>query len=80
MPSEIESTGKNKSEMLFEGYLRSYGYARPDFEPAIVGTPRRPDYLLAWNGQEVLFEVKKFRGTAEDFASRGGSFDPYPTR
>ena len=68
MPSEIEHTGKNKSEMLFEGYLRSYGYAHPDFEPTIEGTPRRPDYRLVWNGQELLFEVKEFRGIAQDFA------------
>ena len=81
MPSEIEHTGKNKSEMLFEGYLRSYGYAHPDFEPTIEGTPRRPDYRLVWNGHELLFEVKEFRGTAKAFASKGGSFgsfDPYP--
>jgi hypothetical protein len=80
-PVAIASLGvpqKNQSEMLLEGYLRSHGYADFDFEPEIPGTTRRPDYRLRWHGGEVLLEVKEFRGTAEDFTSGFGVFDPYP--
>lgn len=69
---------KNKSEMLFEGYLRSHGYTDFDFEPEITGTTKRPDYRLRWRGDEVLLEVKEFRGTEDDFKAGAGFFDPYP--
>lgn len=69
---------KNKSEMLLEGYLRGQGHNDFDFEPAIPGTTRRPDYRLRWQGGDVLLEVKEFRGTAEDFHAGFGVFDPYP--
>ena len=73
MPTEPSL--KNKSEMLFEGYLRSHGHEEFPFEPEIPGTSKRPDYRLLWNRQEILFEVKEFRGTREDFASGGGFFN-----
>jgi len=78
MVFEVELPRKNKSEMLFEGYLRSHGHPDFAFEPEIPGTSRRPDYRLSWNGQEILFEVKEFRGEADDFKAGFGSFDPYP--
>ena len=68
---------KNKSEMLLEGYLRARGHNDFDFEPAILGTSRRPDYRLRWEGGDVLLEVKEFRGTPEAFHAGFGYFDPY---
>jgi hypothetical protein len=73
-----ETSVKNKSELLLEGYLRCHGYTDFDFEPEIPGTTRRPDYRLRWAGGEVLLEVKEFRAEPDDFKSRGGFFDPYP--
>ena len=69
---------KTKSELLFEGYPRAHGYTNFDFEPEMPGTTKRPDYRLAAGGQNVLFEIKEFRGTPGDFSSRGGFFNPYP--
>jgi hypothetical protein len=33
---------------------------------------------VAAGGQNVLLEIKEFRGTPEDFSSGSGFFDPYP--
>ena len=74
----IEPSRKNKSEMLFEGYLRSHGYTDFAFEPEIPGTLKRPDYRLSWNAQEIMLEVKEFRGEADDFEGGFSYFDPYP--
>jgi hypothetical protein len=70
---------KNKSEMLLEGYLRSHGYSDFDFEPDI---PARQGVLTTDSvGKVARFASKsKSRGTAEDFKSGFGSFDPYPRR
>jgi hypothetical protein len=68
---------KNKSEMLLEGYLRSYGCSDFDFEPEIPGTSKRPDYRLRWGGGEILLEVKEFRAEPNDLKPGGGFFDPY---
>ena len=69
---------KNKSELLFEGYLRHHGFRDVDFEPDIQGTSRRPDYRLRSADAEILFEVKEFRADSDDFRSGSGVFDPYP--
>jgi hypothetical protein len=34
-------------------------------------TLKRPDYTLVFRGQELLFEVKEFRATPEDFRTGG---------
>ena len=69
---------KNKSEILFEAYLRSQGHTDCAFEPELQGTSKRPDYRLSWSEQDILFEVKEFRAAADDFGSGFGFFDPYP--
>ena len=76
MAQEVKPALKNKSEILFEAYLRSQGHTDCAFEPEIQGTSRRPDYRLSWSEQDILFEVKEFRAAADDFGS--GFFDPYP--
>jgi hypothetical protein len=68
---------KNKSELLLEGYLRGHGYREFEFEPEMVGSTRRPDYLLRAAEAEVLLEVKEFRTDPREQLS-SGFFDPYP--
>jgi hypothetical protein len=69
---------KNKSEILFEGYLRANGHLDFDFEKEIPGSPQRPDYTLHLDGAEILFEVKEFQAEPGDFTAGFGAFDPYP--
>ena len=76
MAQEVKPALKNKSEILFEAYLRSQGHTDCAFEPEIQGTSRRPDYRLSWSEhrlswseQDILFEVKEFRAAADDFGS-----------
>ena len=78
MAKKAKPALKNKSEILFEAYLRSQGYTDCAFEPEIQGTSRRPDYRLSWSGQDILVEVKEFRAEADDFGRGFGFFDPYP--
>ena len=75
---QVKPALKNKSEMLFEAYLRSQGYVDFAFEPEISGTSKRPDYRLSSNGHEILLEVKEFRAEADDFRPGFRGFDPYP--
>ena len=72
MAQEVKPALKNKSELLFEAYLRSQGHTDFAFEPEIQGTSRRPDYRLSWSEQDILFEVKEFRAEANDFGSDFG--------
>ena len=78
MAQAVKPALKNKSEILFEAYLRSQGHTDCAFEPEIEGTSRHPDYRLSWSEQDILFEVKEFRAAADDFGSGFGFFDPYP--
>jgi len=68
---------KTASEMLFEEYLQSKGFGYFQFQKQMPGTLKRPDYSLNFRGQEILFEVKEFVGTDDDFKPRGGAYDPY---
>lgn len=68
---------KNKSETLFEAYLRANGYFDFDYEKEIQGSAQRPDYTLRFNGAEILFEVKEFQATPGDFTPGFDYFDPY---
>ena len=77
MAQEVKPVLKNKSEILFEAYLRSQGHTDFAFEPELQGTSKRPDYQLSWSKQDILFEVKEFRAKADDFGSGFGFFDPY---
>ena len=78
MAQEVKPAFKNKSEILFEAYLRSQGHTDFAFEPKMQGTSRRPDYRLSWSEQDILFEVKEFQAKADDFGPGFGVFDPYP--
>ena len=69
---------KNKSELLFEQYLAMSGLSDWDFQKEFVGRTRHPDYSVCLaDGREIIFEVKEFRATLEDFQSGGGAYDPY---
>lgn len=69
---------KNESELLFEAHLRASGLPDFVFEMELPGTSRLPDYAVPWNDSFLLFEVKEFRGDADDFRSGSGFYDPYP--
>jgi hypothetical protein len=68
---------KNASEMLFEEYLQSKGFGHFQFQKQMPGTLKRPDYSLNFRGREILFEVKEFVGTDDDFRPGGRAYDPY---
>ena len=71
------------SEQIFEGYLEINGYPKPEYEPALPQTSRRPDYRVTFGSNQLLFEVKEFSFSKEDSARfsgpgiRGGAYDPY---
>ena len=66
---------KTTSEELFERYLDSQGLAF-EFEKQHEGKSRRPDYKIAIEGKDYLFEVKEFE--PGDFPRGFSQFDPYP--
>jgi len=68
---------KTVSERLFEEYLQSKGFGYFQFQKQMPGTLKRPDYSLNFRGQEILFEVKEFVGTDDDFKPGGRAYDPY---
>jgi hypothetical protein len=77
--SERRPPSKNKSELLFEQYLAMSGLSDFEFEKEFAGRSQRPDYAVRLaDGTEVLFEVKEFRTTTDDFLpGGGGAYDPY---
>src|SRR5712691_12231382 len=68
---------KNESETLFEQYLEAQGLGHFQYEPTISGTSRRPDYVIRYRGEIILFDVKQFEATTDDFKATSGSYDPY---
>ncbi len=68
---------KTVSEFLFEEYLQSNGLGYFQFEKELPGTSKKPDYSLSFRGQEILFEVKEFTATDDDFRPGGRFYDPY---
>jgi len=62
---------KTESEALFEQYLLANAYVDWEFEPEIGGQTKHPDYLVRWQGMELLFEVKELR--AKDAWHQNGS-------
>lgn len=48
-----------KSERLFEEYLKTSGHQRWSFEPTIENRSKHPDFLVPWEGRDILFEVKQ---------------------
>ncbi len=68
---------KTESEVLVEEYMSLHGLSDFDFEPQLLGTTRRPDFLVRTSEGTILLEVKEFTSTAKDFASSFGYYDPY---
>jgi hypothetical protein len=52
---------RTESEALFEQYLHTNAHVDWEFEPEIGGQTKHPDYLVRWQGMELLFEVKELR-------------------
>jgi hypothetical protein len=63
------------SEQRFETYLVAHGFTEFDYEPAIAGTTKHPDYRVRLGKAEILFEVKEFEPPQENLS--GGSLDLY---
>lgn len=74
MPAEP----KNKSELLFEGYLRAQGHLDFEYEPVVKGTAKRPDYQISFNDSAIFLDVKEFRIDPKAPKLTSGYFDPYP--
>ena len=72
--SRLDSSTRTASELLFETYLQRNGLTEWEFEPNWSGNRKKPDYLLRWNGKELLFEVKERRSGKEPV---NGHFNPY---
>jgi hypothetical protein len=69
---------KNESEKLFEQYLDSNGFSgKWNYEPQIQGKSKKPDYLLGYNGQKCLFEVKELREKLNEPKAYPAFIDPY---
>lgn len=68
---------KTDSERLFEEYLLCSGVTEFYFEKELVQTSRKPDFYLPFQGGGILFEVKEFRATENDFKPGAGAYDPY---
>ncbi len=67
---------KTESERLFEAYLDAAGIPYR-FEQPLEGSTRRPDYQVLYGDQKLLFDVKEFHATSEDFRPAAGGYDPY---
>ena len=76
---EKQSPNRNESELLFQQYLGASGLFDFEYEREFLGKTHRPDFVFKLaDGSEVLFEVKEFRTTMDDFRpGRGGAYDPY---
>src|SRR5208337_3761132 len=72
-----EQKAKTESERLFEEYLYAEGIADFRYEPDLGESLKRPDYLITIAGVEILFEVKQFQATEEDFRLGTRGYDPY---
>lgn len=70
--AERRPPSKNKSELLFEQYLGMSGLSDYEFEKEFPGRSQRPDHAAKLaNETEILFEVKEFRTTMDDFLPGG---------
>lgn len=67
---------KTESERLFEAYLGAAGIPFR-FEKALEGSTRKPDYQVIFSDQKLLFDVKEFHATSEDFAPGARGYDAY---
>ncbi|MGH9432231.1 MAG: hypothetical protein ACRD3T_11890 [Terriglobia bacterium] len=68
---------KNESEELFEAFLKSNGLTDFCFQAAQEGTSTKPDYELHFRGESILFEVKQFEATPEDWRQGTRWLDAY---
>jgi hypothetical protein len=77
--AERKPPTQNRSELLFKQYLAISGLSDFEFEKEFPGRSQRPDFAAKLaDGREVLFEVKEFRTTMDDFfPGGGGAYDPY---
>jgi hypothetical protein len=57
-----------ESEAWFDDYVRAHGQDPGKPEPDL-GVGKKPDRLIAWNGHEVVCEIKQFESSP--FARRG---------
>lgn len=65
------------SERLFEQYLMTNGLYHAAYETCCDSAMHRPDFTLTHNGRTILFEVKQFQATPDDFTPGFAYYDPY---
>src|SRR5712691_8072551 len=63
--ARVAKTERKESELWFKSYCETHGITVLAHEPDL-GVPKRPDYLIAKDGVEVVCEVKEFEATAID--------------
>ena len=73
---EKKGQARPKSETLFERYLYQAGLRQWDYEPAISGKSKKPDYRVPVHGEQIFFEVKEFE-TQTPVDGAGRAYDPY---
>lgn len=76
--NDVKKKGQEqpKSEVLFERCLHQAGLRQWDYEPAISGKSKKPDYRVTVHGAQIFFEVKEFE-IQTPVAGGGGAYDPY---
>ncbi len=73
----LAESSKTKSELLFEHYLTSSGITGFRFEREFQETSKKPDYSVTFVDEEILFEVKEFCPTSDDFWLGARGYDAY---
>src|SRR5579859_4110751 len=71
----MTGANRNESELLFEEYLTTHGYAEWTHEVPVEGKRRNPDYRLEHDRSSLVFEVKEFDAAMPTM--RFGTYDPY---
>jgi hypothetical protein len=67
---------RTAGETLFEQYLATQDLPF-EFEKKHAGKSKKPDYIVNWRGNHVVFDVKDFDAPDEHRAGFA-AFDPYP--
>jgi hypothetical protein len=66
---------RNESELLFEEYLTSHGYADFAHDIPVEGKRKKPDYRLEHGGSSLFFAVKEFDAPLP--LPNVSTYDPY---
>jgi hypothetical protein len=62
---------RTAGDMLFEAFARERGYELSEHEPDL-GSAKRPDYVIAQDGERCIVEVKEFAPTTRSLPDQPG--------